>query len=78
MKKHRCCSDKEVSYDVDDHKHFSKVVLSFQKVDDIAQTPAFYSRFEQLLSVVPEVLKVSHSPPLSGTELHILHCVFLI
>lgn len=78
MEEDGCCTNEQVSIDVDEHQQYIKTPFSITQ-------PEFplLTHYEYLVpQIVPPVFKVygvSHSPPLRGSpSLYILHCVFLI
>lgn len=76
---HKCCTDKEVTYKVDDQQH-SKVEFTATKVtDDLQAMLSYQPESAHITYPVFKVYKVSHSPPLTGeTRQYILNCTFLI
>ena len=74
-----CCSNKTVSFDVDDQVN-AKVLLTLKvpKIS-VAGTNFYHLPERKSTSYLHEVFEISHSPPLcSNLRLHLLNCVFLI
>lgn len=79
MPSHGCCSDKTVSFDVDDQAPAKVLSLQHAPTAIDASLHASYYIPDNTEHYLHEVFKISHSPPLiNGVRLHIANCVFLI
>ena len=76
-----CCKDEIVSVKIDDHhKQYAVDYLSLSKVFTPALVFQTIPFLHKRIYSAPDVLKISHSPPLlcSRLRLYVLNCVYLI
>ena len=78
MEEDGCCTNEQVSIDIDEHQQYIKAPFSITQLE-LPLLAHYEYQVPQITAPVFKVFGVSHSPPLRGSPLlYILHCVFLI